>query len=331
MWKRRDFMTAGVAMAATTACQGVLAQSASAVAGYPNRPIRFFAGFPPGGVADLVARVIVPVLATRLGQPVIIDNRAGVGGVMGVDAIVKSPPDGYSMGFGVSGALTSSVTMLPKIPYDPTKDVAPISVVVTNPLVLVVSSSSNIKSLKDFIAAAKAAQGTFNYGTAGSGTAMNLAGELLKQMAGFEMIHVPYKGSAPAAVDLLGGHLSAAILDLATAKPHITSGRFRVLGLTSSKRTVLAPEIPTIAEAAVPGYEFNSWIGIVMPAATPSAILTRVHTELMAVLRDPSVRRQLLEAGIDPAPSTQDEMRSRIKREIDVTAKLIRTAGIKAD
>jgi tripartite-type tricarboxylate transporter receptor subunit TctC len=328
VWTRREFIAKSVISAGAAMVPSAYAQNGGSAAAYPNRPIRFFAGFPPGGVADQVARLIVPELSIRLGQPIIIDNRAGAGGVIGVETIAKSPPDGYTMGFGVSGALTSSVTLSPKLPYDPTKDVAPISLVVTNPLVLVVPSSSGLKNVKDFIAAARAANGKFNYGTAGIGTAMHLAGELLKQTANFEMNHAPYKGSAPAATDLLGGHITAAILDLATAKQHIQSGRLTALGLTSGKRTTLAPEIPTIAESGYPGYEFISWFGLLMPSATPQVILTRVHTDLVSVLHDPSVRKKLFDAGVDPAPGTPEEMRARIKREIEISSKLIKAAGI---
>jgi tripartite-type tricarboxylate transporter receptor subunit TctC len=330
VWTRREFIAKSVISAGATLVPSAFAQNGGAAA-YPNRPIRFFAGFPPGGVADQVARHIVPELSVRLGQPIIIDNRAGAGGVIGVDAVAKAPPDGYTMGFGVSGALTSSVTLSPKLPYDPTKDVAPISLVVSNPLVLVVLASSGLKNIKDFVAAAKAANPKFNYGTAGVGTAMHLAGELLKQTANFEMNHAPYKGSAPAATDLLGGHIMAAILDLATAKQHIQSGRLTALGLTSPKRTPLAPEIPTIAESGYPGYEFISWFGLVMPSATPQAILTRVHTDLVSVLHDPAVRKRLADAGIDPAPGTPEEMRAQIKREIQISSKLIKAAGITVD
>lgn len=327
MYTRRTFITTSGAAAMVAAAPLAFAQGDT----YPNRPIRFYAGFPPGGVADIVARIIAPGLSARLGQPVVIDNRAGAGGVIGVDSVAKSLADGYTMGFGVSGALTSSVTLLPKLPYSPTKDIAPVSLVISNPLLLAVPASSGIQNMREFIAAAKAAQGKFNYGTAGAGTAMNLAGELLKQMAGIEMTHVAYKGSSPAAMDLLGGQLSAAVLDLATAKPHMLSGRFKALGLTSGKRTTLAPEIPTIKEAGVPGYEFDSWFGLVMPAATPPAILARVHTELVAVLRDPAVRQQLLDAGTDPAPGTPAEMAAQIKKEIELTSRLIKTAGIKIE
>ena len=321
MFTRRTLITTAAAAAAATATGGAFAQG-----GYPSRPIKFFCGFPPGGVADIVARIIGTPLAARLGQPVVVDNRAGAGGAIGVDAVAKSEPDGYTIGFGVSGALTSSVT-LTKLPYDPTKDIAPVSVVVLNPLVLVVPAAGP-RTLKEFIAAAKAQPKKYNYGTAGPGTAMNLAGELLKQMAGFDMLHVAYKGSSPAATDLLGGQLTAAVLDWTTAKPHVQSGRLRALAQTGSKRSDVVPDVPTAAEAGVPGYEFNSWFGLIMPAGTPAPILNRMNTEIVAVLRDPAVRKQLLDAGTDPAPTTAAEMASRIKHEIDLTARLIKEAGI---
>jgi tripartite-type tricarboxylate transporter receptor subunit TctC len=324
MLKRRTILTSAAAGAASLSLGSAFAQAGA----YPNRPIRFYCGFPPGGVADIVARIIATPLAARLGQPVVIDNRAGAGGAIGVDAVAKAPPDGYTIGFGVSGALTSSVA-LTKLPYDPTKDIAPVSLVVLNPLALVVPASSQIDSLKDFIAAAKAQPGKFSYGTAGPGTAMNLAGELLKQMGGFDMTHVAYKGSSPAAADLLGGHLSAAVLDWTTAKPHVQSGRLRALAQTGARRSEVVGDVPTVAEAGVPGYEFNSWFGLVMPAGTPAPILERMHADLVAVLRDAAVRKQLHDAGADPWPGTPAEMGARIRREIELTSNLIKKAGIK--
>jgi tripartite-type tricarboxylate transporter receptor subunit TctC len=326
---RRTFLASAVATAAAgLAAPGAFAQAAGA---YPNRPIRFFCGFPPGGVADIVARVIAQPLSARLGQPVVVDNKAGAGGVIGVDTVAKAPPDGYTMGFGVSGALTSSVTLNPRLPYDPLKDIDMVSVVVLNPIVLVVPATSPIQNLKDFIAAAKAAPKPFSFGTPGPGTAMHLAGEQLKQMAGFDMAHVPYKGSSPAATDLLGGHLGAAIIDFTTAKPHIASGRLRALGQTTARRSSVAPDVPTIAEGGVPGYEFNSWFGLVMPAGTPAPILNRIHAELVAVLKDPGVQKQLVDAGSDPAPSTPAEMRAQVQREIALTSRLIKAANIKVE
>lgn len=325
MLTRRTVLSAAAAALTVAPVARALAQG-----GYASRPIKFFCGFPPGGVADIVARVITPQLGTRLGQPVIVDNRSGVGGVIGVDAVAKAAPDGYTMGFGVSGALTSSVTLM-KLPYDPTKDIAPVSTVVLNPLTLCVSASSPIRTLTEFIAAAKAHPKKFSYGTAGPGTAMNLAGELLKDMAGFDMEHVPYKGSSPAATDLLGGHLTAAVLDWATAKPQVEAGRLRALAQTGARRSGVVPDVPTAAEAGVPGYEFNSWFGLVMPARTPAAIVDRVHTELVAILNDGTVRKQLQDVGTDPWPSTPAEMAARIQHEIALTARLIRQAGIKTN
>lgn len=326
METRRRFLAGSTATAVAAAVAG---PSAFAQAGpYPSRPIRFFCGFPAGGVADIVARIIAQPLSQRLGQPVVVDNRAGAGGVIGVETVAKAPPDGYTMGFGVSGALTSSVTLNPKLPYDPLKDIEPVTVVVLNPIVLVVPATSNIQNLRDFIAAAKASPTRFSFGTPGPGTAMHLAGELLKQSAGFEMSHVPYKGSSPAATDLLGDHLSAAIIDYTTAKPHIASGRLRALGQTTAKRSAVVPDVPTIAEGGVAGYEFNSWFGLVLPAGTPAPILQRIHAETVAVLRDPAVQKQLHEAGSDPAPSTPAEMRAQIEREIQMTARLIKSANI---
>lgn len=307
------------------------AQTNAASSAYPNKPLRFMAGFPPGGVADIVARIIAPPLSQRLGQPVIVDNRSGAGGVIGAEAIAKSAPDGYTFGFGVSGALTANVTLMPKLPYDPLKDLAPVTKVVNNPLALVVNSSLGVSNVKEFIALVKSKPGQFTYGTAGNGTAMNLAGELIKQMAGIDMMHVPYKGSNPAAVDLLAGHVQAAILDLATAKGHIETGRLKALAVTSAKRTAIAPELPTMAEAGLPGYELNSWFGLIMPAGTPPEIVKRMNAEVTAVLKDPKVRDALLTAKAEPAPTTADEMRNAIKAEIQQTAALIKAANIKLD
>ncbi len=309
----------------------LLAQGSAATADYPNKPVRFMVGFPPGGSTDIIARLIAPQLSQRLGQPIVLDNRAGAGGVIGVDQVAKAPPDGYTMGFGIAGALTSNVTLMPKLPYDPLKDLVPVSRVIINPMALVVKSSLGVNTVQEFIAAAKAQPGKFSYGTAGPGTVMNLAGERLKQMADIDITHVPYKGSAPAAVDLLGGQIQAMIADLATVKPHLDSGRLKALGVTSPQRSPVAPELPTIAESGVPGYEFSIWIALVMPAATPPEIVSRINSELKAVLNDPKVRGPLLAAKTEPAPTTPQEMRSIIQTEIAQYASIIKAAGIKLD
>lgn len=309
----------------------LLAQGGAAADGYPSRPVRLMVGFPPGGSTDIVARLIAPSLSKRLGQPVIIDNRAGAGGVIGVDQVAKAAPDGYTMGFGISGALTSNVTLMPQLPYDPLKDLVPVSRVIVNPMALVVNASLGVKTVQEFIAAAKAQPGKFSYGTAGPGTVMNLAGERLKQMAGIDMRHVPYRGSAPAAMDLLGGQIQAMIVDLATVKPHLESGRLKALGVTSPQRSSVAPELPTIAESGVPGYGFSIWVALVMPAGTPPEIVSRMNSELTAVLNDLKVREPLLAAKTEPAPTTPQEMRSIIQTEIGQYAAIIKAAGIKLD
>ncbi|MDB5772379.1 MAG: hypothetical protein V7606_4713 [Burkholderiales bacterium] len=328
MWIKFASLAAAVSFAAFA--PAAMAQTDQA-AGYPNKPLRFMAGFPPGGVADIVARIIAPPLAQRLGQPVVIDNRSGAGGVIGADAVAKSPPDGYTIGFGVSGALTANVTLMPKLPYDPLRDLASVSKVVNNPLALVVNSSLGVNTVREFVALAKSKPGHLTYGTAGNGTAMNLSGELLKQMTAIDIRHIPYKGSSPAAVDLLAGHIQAAVLDLATAKGHLESGKLKALAVTSAKRTAIAPELPTMAEAGVPGYELNSWFGLIMPAGTPPAIVNRINAELTAVLNDPKIREQLLTAKTEPMPTSPEEMRTAIRNEIQQTAALIKAANIKLD
>lgn len=319
-------------LAATAASAILLFGAASAGAqapsgDYPAQPLRFYAGFPPGGSTDILARIVTPALSQRLGQTVVVDNKAGAGGVIGVDSVAKSAPDGYSLGFGVSGALTTNVTLM-KLPYDPLKDLALVSRVIYNPMVLAVNASWGVRSLKDFIAYAKAHPGEVNFGTAGPGTAMHLAGELLNQTVGIRMVHVPHKGSAAAAQSLLGNQIQAAVLDLASARGHLESKRLLALGVTSPRRTAAAPDLPTLAEAGVPGYGLNSWIAIVMPAATPPAILERMRKEVVAVLNDPGVREKILAAGMEPAPSTPEELRRTIETEIEITRKLVKAAGL---
>ncbi|MBK4738529.1 Bug family tripartite tricarboxylate transporter substrate binding protein [Noviherbaspirillum pedocola] len=327
---RRHFISMIAAAALGVIAPSAMAQSGSAAtaAAYPNKPIRFVVGFPPGGVADIVARIIARPLSQRLGQPVVMDNRAGAGGVVGVEAVANSTPDGHTMGFGVSGALTANVTLMPKLPYDPLKDLALVTKVVNNPIVLVVNPSLGINSVQDFIAFAKSKRGAVSYGTAGPGTAMHLAGELFKQKTGVEMTHIGYKGSSPAAVDVIAGQIQAGILDLVTAKPYIASGHLKALGVTTAKRSAVAPELPTIAEGGVPGFEFASWFGLVMPGATPPDIVARVGSEVSAVLKDPKVREQLLAAGAEPEPGTPEEMRNTVRKEIQDTRALIKAASI---
>jgi len=326
MWKKLAVLS--VAGSLALVAPPITAHAEASAENYPNKPIRFIVGFPPGGSTDIVARIIVPPLSERLGQTIVLDHKAGAGGVIGVDTVAKAAPDGYTMGFGVSGALTANVTLMPDLPYDPLKDVAPISMVISNPLVLAVNSSLGATTLQEFIALAKKNPDKFTYGTAGPGTGMNLAGELLKQEAGFQMRHVPYRGSSAAMVDLMAGHITAAIVDLATLKPHLDSGTLTALGVTSAKRTPLAPQIPTIAESGVPGYEVVAWFGFLMPGGTPPAIISKVHDALYAVLNDSKVSQQLMAAGVEPAPGTPEQLGQQIDAEIKKYRDIIKTANI---
>ncbi|WP_158213453.1 tripartite tricarboxylate transporter substrate binding protein [Pigmentiphaga sp. NML080357] len=315
-----------LAAAVLFTCMPLHAQD-RATGDYPSKPILFHVGYAVGGSADTVGRIVLPELGKRLGQSIILDNRAGAGGVVGLELVARAKPDGYTMGFGTAGTLASNVNLMPNLPYHPLKDLAPVSMVVNNPLVFVVNASSDIKSVAQLLERAKAGK-RFSYGSAGPGSSTNLAGELLNQLTGAELIHVPYKGTGPATVDVVAGHLDSAFTDLPTATPHIQAGKLRVLAQTSSTRSSLIPDVPTMAEAGVAGYHFISWFGIVMPAGTPAAIVDRMNKELVAVLNEPEMRRRILAAGGDPFPSSPEKMRQIIETEIASTAKIIKSANI---
>jgi tripartite-type tricarboxylate transporter receptor subunit TctC len=285
--------------------------------------------FPPGGSSDTIARIVGPKLTERLGQPVIVENRPGAGGVVGLDLISKAQPDGYTIGIGVSGALTIN-TILMKLPYDPTKDFTPLSMFCVNPIALVAGANVAGATVPELVARSKADGGKpLPFGTAGNGTAMHLAGELLKQITGLPLEHVAYKGSAPAANDVLGGQIPLAVLDLASAKPLILSGRIKAIGVTSANRSATAPEIPTLAESGVPGYDVKSWFGLLAPANTPPEIVRRLNADIVAVLQTPEVRDRMLAAGLEPSPGSPQEFSDTIRREIAKWAAVIKAAGIK--
>lgn len=300
-------------------------------AGYPGRPIRFMVGFPPGGSTDVAARLIAPRLAERLGQQIYVDNRAGAGGNIGVDAIAKSAPDGYTIGFGVSGALAVNVTLQPNLPYDPLRDLVPIALAMINPLVLCTAPETPAASLQELVAYAKPRPGRLSYGTGGSGTAMHLSGAMLNLLAGIDLVHVAYKGNSAAATGLVGNQIPVAVVDLTSARSFIRAGRIRALGVTSAQRTPLAPEIPTLAELGLAGFDVTSWFGVVAPAGTPADIVALLNAELIAVLKAPEMRDKLAAAGLEPVPGTSDEFAALIRSEIRKYAQLIRTTGIRME
>jgi tripartite-type tricarboxylate transporter receptor subunit TctC len=298
---------------------------------YPIKPIRLVVTFPPGGSADITARTLAAKMSERLGQPVIIDNRPGAGGNIGLDMVAKASPDGYTIGLGAAGALAVNVSLYPKMPFDPVKDFAPVGMVAIIPFVLVANPSIAAANLRDVLAMAKAKPGSLSIGHGGNGTAMHLSAELLKQMSEIDVALVPYRGSGPATTDVIANQIPLAISDIPASIAFITSGRLKALGVTSAKRSVTLPDVPTFAEAGVPGYESIGWFGVVAPAGTPIAVLNRLSAELQSALSDPETNRRILASGAEPMPSSPSEFRKMIESEIQKWAKVIKISGARIE
>jgi tripartite-type tricarboxylate transporter receptor subunit TctC len=308
-------------------CAALLALPAPAQE-YPSKPIRFIVPFPPGGSSDLIARAIAPRMSERMGQPVLVENRPGAGGMIGVDAVAKAAPDGYTIGLAAAGALSSNVSLYPTMPFDPQKDLAPITALAMIPFFLV-AHPSQPATVKELIDAAKAKPGGLAIGYGGNGSTMHLAGELFGMMAGVKLQPVPYKGSGPVSADVLGGQVPLGVVDVPSAIAHVRAGKMRALAVTSKRRIVAAPEVPTFEEAGVPGYEAIGWFGTVAPAQTSADIVGRLHREIVAALNAPDIRERALAAGTEPFTNTPQEFAAMIREETRKWAEVIRTAGIK--
>ena len=295
---------------------------------YPSKPIRFIVPFPPGGSSDLIARAIAPRMAERMGQPVLVENRPGAGGMIGVEVVAKAPPDGYTIGLAAAGALSSNVSLYPTMPYHPEKDLAPISMLAMIPFFLV-AHPSQPATLKQLIEAAKANPGGIAVGYGGNGSTMHLAGELFNMMAAVKLQPVPFQGSGPVATNVLGGQVPLGVVDVPSAIAHVRAGKMRALAVTSKRRIVAAPEVPTFEEAGVPGYEAIGWFGTVAPANTPAAIINRLNAEITSALAVPEIRERALAAGAEPLTNTPQEFAAIIREETRKWAQVIRTAGIK--
>jgi tripartite-type tricarboxylate transporter receptor subunit TctC len=297
--------------------------------GYPARPITLIAPWPAGGAIDALCRVLGPKLAERLGRPVVIENRPGAASTLGVAAAGRATPDGYTLVMAGSGSLAIAPTAFNKLPYDPTKDFAPLGLIATIPFVLVVHPSLPIKSVPDLVRYAKEKPGQLNYGSGGPGSPHQLLAELFKGMTGIDMAHVPYKGSAPALNDVVGGHIQLLFSDPLPSLPQIQAGNVRALGVSSSTRWPTAPEIPTIAEAGVPGFDAAGWGMLVAPAATPNDIVMRLHAELKAVLGSNDIQEQILKLGMLPATGPSREgLQLFINSEIERSGKIVRQVGL---
>jgi tripartite-type tricarboxylate transporter receptor subunit TctC len=297
---------------------------------YPSKPIRFVVSFPPGGSADLVARSIAPRVAERLGQPVVVENRAGAGGNIGVDAVAKAAPDGYTIGLAAAGALAVNPSLQASMPFSAEKDLAPISMLAMIPFFLI-AHPSQPSSLKQVVENAKARPGSLAYGHGGNASAMHLSGELLKMMAGIDMQAVPYKGSGQVTADVLGGQVPLGVVDVPSAIANVKAGKLRALAVTTARRIAAAPEVPTVAEAGVPGYESIGWFGAVAPANTPAGIVRRLNREMAAALSIADVRERVLAAGAEPATGTPQEFAAFIGSETRKWAHVINTAKVRVD
>jgi tripartite-type tricarboxylate transporter receptor subunit TctC len=304
--------------------------AASLAQPYPAKPVRFIVPFPAGGGADIVARAIAQKLGESLGQQVVVDNRTGAAAIIGTEIAAKSPPDGYTIILGQTGPNSINPGLYERLPYDPLKDFAPVTLTTIYPYVLVVHPSIPAKTIKELIVLAKAKPNQLTFASAGNGGANHLAAELLKSMAGISMIHVPFKGSAPALIDVLGGHVSMMFDPTITAIPHVKRGKLRALGVSSLKRSAVAPELPTIAETGLPGYEALGWHGVLTPAATPREIITRLNADIVKVLQSADMRTRFAEQGAEPVGNTPEQFLEFLKADLAKWAAVIKAADVRA-
>jgi tripartite-type tricarboxylate transporter receptor subunit TctC len=313
-------------LALTLACLLPALASPAIAADYPSRPIRFIVPFPPGGGNDIVGRVVALKLGEALNQSVVVDNRGGAGGTIGTDLTAKAPPDGYTILIN-NISLAVNATLIPKLPYDTLKDLAPVTLVGRQPNILVVHPGVPVKTMQDLIDLARAKPGQVTYGSGGVGTASHLATELLKLMTKTEMTHVPYKGLGPALTDLIGGRLTLIISTMASALPQLKAGKLRPVAVTTVQRSPFFPEVPTMNEAGVKGYEFSTWYGLMVPAGTPKAVIDRLNTETAKVLAQPFVKEQFAVQGVDTTPSSPAEFGQYLKTEVAKWGKVVKASG----
>ena len=298
-------------------------------ADYPNKPIKIVVTFPPGGSSDAIIRILSTRLNDKLGQPLVIDNRPGAGGNIGLSAVAKAAPDGYVLGVGAAGGLTANVSLYPQMPFDVAKDFQPVTMLAAIPFVLVGHPSVPADNIQQLIAYAKSQAGKVSIGHGGNGTAMHLSTALFTQMADLKLIEVPYRGSGPAAMDTLSGQIQLSITDLAAALPHIKAGKLKAFAVTSPKRLSNLPDVPTLAESGLTGYDSTGWFGLVAPAGTPASIIQKLNTEFTAALNDEGIKSQMRQSGMEPVATTTEGLDAYIKSETQKWARVIRQANIK--
>lgn len=317
-----------VSIAALMLLAGTQAATAQS---WPSKPIRIISPYPPAGANDLLARIIAPKLSEQLGQGVVVENRAGATGNIGAELVAKAPADGYTLLMGQAGNLTINISLMAKIPFDPVRDFSPVTMVASTPNVLVVHPSMPVRTVRDLIALAKLKPGQINYATSGIGSPGHLAAELLNKAAGIRLVHIPYKGAAPALLDVVAGNAHLYFTSAVSAQPFIPSGRLRMVAVASAKRSPSLPEVPTVAEAGFPDFDVSSWWGVVAPAGTPREVVLRLQTEIHRVIALPEIRAKLAEQGLDIATNTPEQFAAYIKTETAKWAKLIREVGVKPE
>jgi tripartite-type tricarboxylate transporter receptor subunit TctC len=307
-----------------------LAGGAAAQTAFPSKPIRLISPFPPGAVVDTLSRTLAAPLGEALGQPVVVENRAGAGGNIGMDIVAKAPADGYTIGMGSIGTHGINPSAYAKMPFDSVRDFAPITFVASNINVLVVHPSVPAQNVAQLIDYMKANPGKLSFASAGVGTSQHFAGELFKQIAGVQMTHVPYKGAGPAVSDLIGGQVPLMFVDISAGLGHIRSGKLRALGVTTRERSPLVP-VPTLIEQGIPNFDVNAWFGLFAPAGTPREVVMKLHSESVKALSLPAIRERLGNLGLTPAPNTPEEFAQFIRSELDRWAKVAAAAGLRPE
>ncbi len=323
---RRSVVGAIAASLLSVAAAPVLAQAA-----YPNRPVKLIVPFPPGGGNDVIGRVIAQKLTDRWGQNVVVENRAGANGIVGLQALMQTPADGYTLAVGAAGPLAVNPSLYARLPYDPLKDFTPITNLVNFPLLLVTHPAVAARNTRELVALAKSRPGQLSYASPGSGNSGHLAGELFNTMAGVQTVHIPYKGQGPALTDLLAGQVQMLYSSIPSVIQQVRNGQLRAIAVGSATRLPSLPDIPTIAESGVPGYEAYSWVGLIAPANTPADIVRKIHRDVSEILKDKEVADKLNQQGALPVGDTPEEFSLYIRNEIAKWGKVVRDANIKAD
>jgi tripartite-type tricarboxylate transporter receptor subunit TctC len=298
--------------------------------GYPSKPVKVLVGVPPGGPTDTLARAVAPDLAEALGQPVVIENRPGASAVIATEAVAKAPPDGYTLGF-IYITHATNATLMSKLPYDTLRDFAPVSMVGQQSMVLLAHPAFPANSVQELIAAAKANPGKLDYGASDAGSAPHLAGELFKMMSGTQLTPIWYKGTAPAMTDLIAGHIPVMFISNISALPHVKTGKLKALAVTGAQRTALAPEIPTVAESGLPGFEVYGWYGFAAPARTPRPIIQRLHGEVVKIAQNPKMKARLAAQGLELVGSSPEEFDAFIRAELAKWSAVLKAAGVKPE